>query len=125
MQAIWTTNEQALAAVERFAVVSFHLALMTATCLDLIGARGDIVVEGPFAANGSYLRMLAAATGRPVFADPHNVTGTSLGAACLVRGSRVRTGVEAIDGDVPKSFVRYAEAWREAVTNHAAKEKRP
>ncbi|WP_113132121.1 FGGY-family carbohydrate kinase [Hyphomicrobiales bacterium] len=124
-KAIWTTDEQALGAAERFAVVSFHLALMTATCLDLIGARGEVVVEGPFAANKAYLRMLAAATGRPVFADPQNVTGTSLGAACLVEGSRVRTGIEPVAGEVPESFVIYAQAWREAALKHTGKEKRP
>jgi sugar (pentulose or hexulose) kinase len=62
----WTVDEKTLDPAERLAAVSFHLALMTATCLDLIGAKGEIVVEGPFAANAAYLRMLAAATwGRP------------------------------------------------------------
>ncbi|MBK5566715.1 FGGY-family carbohydrate kinase [Ensifer sp. SSB1] len=124
-KAVWTADDQTLAPAERFAVVSFHLALMTATCLDLIGARGEVVVEGPFAVNKAYLRMLAAATGRPVFADPHNVTGTSLGAACLIKGSRVRTGVEPVDGEIPESFVSYAKAWRKAALLHAGKEKQP
>ncbi|WDZ77178.1 FGGY-family carbohydrate kinase [Ensifer adhaerens] len=124
-RAIWTADEKALGPTERFAVVSFYLAMMTATCLDLIGARGEVVVEGPFAVNRSYLRMLAAATGRPIFADPLNVTGTSLGAACLVQGSRVRTGVEPVAGQVPESFVTYAQTWREAALKHANKEKRP
>lgn len=124
-KAFWTTDEAALAPAERYAVVSFHLALMTATCLELIGARGEIVVEGPFAANSAYLRMLAAATGRPVFADPHNVTGTSLGAASLVAGSKVRTGVQPFAGAVPESLVRYAGVWRKAAADHAQKEKRP
>ncbi|OCP04967.1 MULTISPECIES: FGGY-family carbohydrate kinase [unclassified Ensifer] len=124
-KAMWTTGERELDPEERFAVVSFYLALMTATCLELIGARGDIVVEGPFAANDSYLRMLKAATGRPVFGDPGNVTGTSLGAACLVKDSSPRTGVQPVAGDVPESFVDYAKAWRKAVQVRADKEKRP
>ena len=33
---------------ERFAAVSFYLAMMTATCLGMIGAEGPVVVEGPF-----------------------------------------------------------------------------
>ncbi len=124
-KAIWTTDEEELDPAERFAVVSFHLALMTATCLGLIGARGDIVVEGPFASNGTYLRMLAAATGRPVFADPHNITGTSLGAACLVKGSAVRTGVEPLAGEIKESLAGYAQAWQKATQDHVGKEKRP
>lgn len=124
-KAIWTTDERELGPAERFVVVSFHLALMTATCLDLIGARGDIVVEGPFASNRTYLRMLAAATGRPVFADPHNITGTSLGAACLVKGSAVRTGVEPLAGEIAESLAAYAQAWQKATQDHVCKEKRP
>ncbi|HEV7320749.1 MAG TPA: FGGY-family carbohydrate kinase [Ensifer sp.] len=119
LKATWATDAQALAPGERFTVVSFYLAMMTATCLDLIGARGEIVVEGPFAVNATYLRMLAAATGRPVLADPHNVTGTSLGAACLVKNSNPSTGVEPIAGDIPESLAEYARSWREAVQRRA------
>ncbi|MGF6172785.1 FGGY-family carbohydrate kinase [Ensifer sp. 4252] len=117
-RACWTMDEKALTTGGKAAAVSFHLALMTATCLDLIGARGDIVVEGPFAANAAYLRMLQAATARPVLADSHNVTGTSLGAASLVDGRHVRTGVQAFAGPVPQSFVRYAENWRALTKRH-------
>ncbi|KQW84898.1 carbohydrate kinase [Ensifer sp. T173] len=117
-KARWTVDEEKLTPAGRVAAVSFHLALMTATCLDLIGARGDIVVEGPFAANAAYLRMLQAATGRPVLADSHNVTGTSLGAASLVDGRHVRTGVQAFAGPVPESFVHYAENWRSLTKSH-------
>jgi sugar (pentulose or hexulose) kinase len=70
---------------ERRTAASFYLALMTATCLDLVGAAGEIVVEGPFAGNGAYLAMLAAATGMPVVAQ-RSSTGTSLGAALLLTG---------------------------------------
>lgn len=117
-KARWTVDDRTLTPGGRVAAVSFHLALMTATCLDLIGARGEIVVEGPFAANAAYLRMLQAATGRPVLADSQNVTGTSLGAASLVDGSHVRTGVQAFDGAVPQSFARYAEDWRSLTKDH-------
>ena len=75
---------RAPAAYERFLTASFYLALMTATCLDLIGADGDIVVEGPFADNEAYQAMLTAATRRPVFSQATQSTGTSLGAALLV-----------------------------------------
>ncbi|WP_457582270.1 FGGY-family carbohydrate kinase [Ensifer canadensis] len=123
-KARWTVPDEALTPGGRVAAVSFHLALMTATCLDLIGARGEIVVEGPFAANAAYLRMLQAATGRPVLADSHNVTGTSLGAASLVDGRHVRTGVQTFAGPVPESFVRYAENWRSLTKSHVQQGRR-
>lgn len=68
---------------ERFAAVSFYLAMMTATCLDLCGADGPTRVEGPFAKNEIYLAMLAAATARPLNASGASATGTSVGAAML------------------------------------------
>jgi sugar (pentulose or hexulose) kinase len=68
---------------ERCAVVSLYLALMTSVCLDLIGAKGITLTEGPLAHNEGYVRMLAAATGREVIPDTEGGTGTSVGAALL------------------------------------------
>jgi sugar (pentulose or hexulose) kinase len=98
---------------QRFVAASFYLALMTATCLDLAGAEGEIVVEGPFASNKPYLSMLSAATGRPVAHQDELGTGTSIGAALLAGGH----------GDIPegasgKHFTKdtrlhqYAHRWR-------------
>lgn len=81
----WMGDEGASAA-ERLAAASLYLALMTEACLDLIGAKGAIFVEGPFAFNRGYLAALASVTGRDVIALPGS-TGTSQGAALL-------TGVE-------------------------------
>ncbi|MDQ0319125.1 sugar (pentulose or hexulose) kinase [Pararhizobium capsulatum DSM 1112] len=111
-KAVWTRDAADLEVAERLAVVSFHLALMTATCLDLIGAAGDIVVEGPFAANAAYLRMLGAATGRPVVIGSQSATGTSLGAACLVEGARAQVHTVSFAGDVSESYAAYAAAWK-------------
>ena len=80
-KANWTGPE--LSGGERFVAVSFYLALMTATCLDLIGACGEIVVEGPFGSNRAYLSMLSNGTGRGVASTDGNATGTSIGAALL------------------------------------------
>lgn len=69
------------------AAIAAYLALMTKTCLDLIGQQGAIVIEGPFTRNMAYLQMLAALAGpaRPVFAAASQ-TGTSTGAALLATG---------------------------------------
>ena len=63
--------------------VSFYLALMTATCLSLIGAKGDIILEGPFLKNELFKAMLEAATGRAVVGGQSGSTGTTIGAALL------------------------------------------
>lgn len=99
----------------RFAAVSFYLAMMTATCLDLAGARGDIVVEGPFGTNTCFLRLLASATGRPVRV-PGGSTGTSVGAAllCGMNLPREFAGSEAEYRAEPV-LAAYAAQWRRAV----------
>lgn len=68
----------------RHAAISLYLALMTATCFDLLSAAGSTVVEGPFGRNCLYLQALAAVTGRPVIIVDGSVpTGTAEGAALL------------------------------------------
>lgn len=62
--------------------LAWYLALMTRTCLDLTGACGPVIVEGPFARNPDYLDMLAALTPEAV-AVAASATGTSTGAALL------------------------------------------
>jgi sugar (pentulose or hexulose) kinase len=67
--------------------LGFYLALVTAEALELLGAQGPVVVEGPFAGNADYLDMLAAATGRAVIAASGGATGTAVGAALLAGGA--------------------------------------
>lgn len=85
-------NAQATSREERYAAACLYLALMTEACLGLIGARGPVIVEGPFALNEAYLSLIAAITGRDTMALPGS-TGTSQGAA-LLAGIKPVSGVE-------------------------------
>jgi sugar (pentulose or hexulose) kinase len=102
-----------ITAGERSAAVAFYLAMMTSVCLELIGAKGPTIAEGPFARNGLYLRMLAAATGRPVTVAPGGGTGTSVGAALLASadGARLHTGEKTVDTGNPQ-WTGYARKWQ-------------
>lgn len=99
---------------QRCVVVSFYVALMTAVSLELIGASGDTIVEGPFAANILFLGMLAAATGRDVIANESSF-GTSIGAALSVTMSAAVLPEGKRVAAERQEWVRYAKAWREAV----------
>ncbi|WHO83859.1 FGGY-family carbohydrate kinase [Rhizobium leguminosarum] len=92
---------------ERSAAACLYLALMTDACLGLIGAKGPVIVEGPFALNGTYLTLLAALTGREVMALP-GTTGTSQGAA-LLTGIRPVSGAET---HVPPTDIPGLAAYR-------------
>ncbi|PSJ60363.1 FGGY-family carbohydrate kinase [Pseudaminobacter soli (ex Li et al. 2025)] len=107
---------------ERLVAASFYLALMTATCLDLIGADGDIIVEGPFGKNVLFAEMLGAATGRPVLPQDGRETGTTTGAALLAAAHQGnQMPLETAEArPVNQSFAEYANAWREAVAEVCA-----
>lgn len=75
-------NDEGVSNDERWAAACLYLALMTETCLSLVGAKGPILVEGPFASNEAYLQALASLTLREVAALSGS-TGTSQGAALL------------------------------------------
>ncbi|TGQ44652.1 MULTISPECIES: FGGY-family carbohydrate kinase [unclassified Mesorhizobium] len=100
---------------QRFAAISFYLALTTATCLDLIGADGPAIVEGPFARNRLFVSMLATATARVVIAS-EAATGTSIGAALLASDHRLAQGKgEKTDPPADPAWANYARSWRAAV----------
>ncbi|OWV84315.1 carbohydrate kinase [Rhizobium sp. R635] len=96
------------------AAACLYLALMTDACLALIGAKGPIIVEGPFALNETYLKVLAALTGREVLALPGS-TGTSQGAA-LLTGIRPVSGAERhfAPADIP-GLAAYRDRWYAAM----------
>jgi sugar (pentulose or hexulose) kinase len=99
---------------ERYAAACLYLALMTEACLGLIGAKGPIIVEGPFALNETYLSLIAAITGRDTMALPGS-TGTSQGAA-LLAGIKPVFGVEKhfSPGTIP-GLPSYRERWYAAM----------
>jgi sugar (pentulose or hexulose) kinase len=98
-------------AQDRAAAVDACLALVTATCLQMTGAAGPSLVEGPFAANPVYLSMLAAATGRPAIASPAR-TGTALGAARLFDTAARPTAAAAMRAArSDPALAAYAAAW--------------
>jgi sugar (pentulose or hexulose) kinase len=97
---------------ERRVAVSFYLAMMAATCLDLIGADGPTIIEGPFAANAEFAAMLRTATGRDVIIEAAG-TGTSIGAALLAGMVELKPGGEPV-ADPGPSWWPYSVAWRVA-----------
>lgn len=113
-KAAWTVPREDLGEDAAQAVIAFHLALMTATCLDLIGADGPVIVEGPFVANRAFLMMLKVATGRPVLAGG-SATGTSVGAACLAAGRAPEPALVSVEEALPEDAADYAARWRKLV----------
>ncbi len=111
----WLGAEPAPGSGARTVALSFYLALMTNTCLDLTGASGPTIVEGPFASNSHYLTMLEAMTERLVL-KTKSMTGTSMGAAMLFgspKGFEMPTQATLSTDLAP--LKEYAHQWNEAV----------
>jgi sugar (pentulose or hexulose) kinase len=107
----WHGDEPEVGTGQRSAALSFYLALMTGTCLKLIGGAGPTIVEGPFARNPEYLAMLNAVTARPVLTNAA-VTGTSIGAAMLLGRDEFPPKLDQFETALPlDSFRTYADLW--------------
>jgi sugar (pentulose or hexulose) kinase len=101
---------------ERLVALSYYLALMTAVSLEIIGAKGICVIEGPFARNADYLEMLATLRPEGVEAKT-SATGTSAGAALLL--SETPPPAETLTRASDKStLLAYARKWQVLVDRH-------
>lgn len=91
--------------------LSYYLALMTDTCLGLVGAKGPTIVEGPFARNADYVAMLAAL--RPDGVElAASATGTSVGAALLCIQGAHAPATERIPVRDGQRLLAYASEWK-------------
>ena len=122
-RAQWSDPEEQISAGERQVAVSWYLALMTAECLRITGARGAVRVEGPFARNSWYLSMLEAACGHGVAASASQ-TGTAQGAALLWAEPGTPTDARQSESGMPRfvspvaqdpALVAYARMWQARV----------
>jgi sugar (pentulose or hexulose) kinase len=114
----WTVPRETLDRETIAIAASFYIALMTAECLELAGADGEIAVDGPLAGNGLFLEMLAAATARPVTAARPTADPRDIGAALLADLDDAKPatldGVAVAPHQVA-AMVHYAQRWRQLV----------
>jgi len=102
-------NADTASDMERYVAACIYAALMTETCLHLLGADGPIIVEGPFAGNSVYLDALTNFTGRKVEAVSGS-TGTSLGAG-LLAGATVPEKHGLIFRPGNEAYAAYQKQW--------------
>ncbi|WP_380058265.1 FGGY-family carbohydrate kinase [Falsihalocynthiibacter sp. SS001] len=116
-KAEWLPSEPEPASAARSCALSFYLALVTCDCLDVAGAEGPIIIEGPFSKNRDFLAMLTVASGREVMIS-EGATGTSIGAAMLFLKNEPdqRLKTQTAENHLPLELAKaYVERWRELV----------
>lgn len=84
---------------ERHVAASLYAAMMTASCLALVGGASVTIVEGPFSKNGIYTQALASMTGGEVSVTDSNCpSGTALGATLLAIRNAPQQSYHAVKG---------------------------
>ena len=79
------------------ALASLYLALMASACLDLLRSRGQVIIDGAFADDRLFTRLLAALRpGQSVAVSARARQGAALGAA-LLWGWSERTAPAPLD----------------------------
>jgi sugar (pentulose or hexulose) kinase len=125
----WSHDADGLTGDERCCAASLYLALMSDTCLRLIGGNGPTIVDGPFASNPVYCRALATLTGRAVLTPKKVATGSSIGVSLLfeLQSREVRSAsagtveIPAFNGRAADALGLYADIWRRDSENRRAR----
>jgi sugar (pentulose or hexulose) kinase len=113
----WSHDPATLSPGERIAAASLYCALVADTCLQLTGAAGPIIIEGPISRNALFLSALTSIVDRPVIARA-DATGTTEGAALLATGPEgVSPGLPDPEPAPPLAHdvTAYVAAWRDAL----------
>lgn len=110
----WRGDPQSLSPGGYLYAVSLYLGMMTGISLELIGADGPVIVEGPLAGNTTYLEALSVITGRTVMTGGSGVTGTAAGTALLALGrdATIRSGSRPADLSPDLRLSGYIRQWR-------------
>ena len=110
-------NAENLSGSERASVATLYVALMTELLIEMLGAAGDVLIDGPLATNPLFGSVLAACLpSRSVWLSPGD--GGNMRAACYLAGfpdapTQPMTAPSAV---ALKALSSYREAWRELIT---------
>ncbi len=74
--------------VDRAALATLYTTLVTDYCLDLLGASGDIVVDGRLTSNRAWLGTLASLRAKQRILASDDAEGSTRGAAALAAWPR-------------------------------------
>ena len=107
-------NAETLSGSERASMATLYLALMTELLIEGLGARGDVLVDGPLATNPFFGSILTECLTRPVHlsADAGNTR-----AACFLAGfpDTPAAPLKAATQIAFKGLADYRESWRREI----------
>jgi len=103
----------------RYALATLYCALMTAYCLDMLDATGEVVVEGSFTANVHFAPLLSALVSRKVVRS-NDASGTTLGGWLLEQWYQPQAAVQlpallATEPLVLRGLAQYRQGWLQRI----------
>lgn len=100
---------------ERASLATLYLALMTELLIESLGARGDVLVDGPLATNPFFGSLLSECLSRPVYLSAGDSGNTR--AACFLAGyaDLPAAPMKAAEQIALKELSAYRELWRREV----------
>jgi sugar (pentulose or hexulose) kinase len=108
-----------VAAGDRVALATLYVALMSDLLLTRLGAdRGDLIVEGSFAANAAFAQLLAALRPTQRVFRGSDIAGTARGASLLAQWPTGRFASAPQQAATPMAIAelaRYRAAWTAAI----------
>jgi sugar (pentulose or hexulose) kinase len=110
-------NAESLSGSERASVATLYVALMCELLIEMLGANGDVLIDGPLATNTLFGSVLASCLpGRSVWLSGGD--GGNTRAACYLAGFQdaPATPMSAATPLTPQSLLAYRDAWRSFVS---------
>jgi len=110
----WRGDPALLSSGAYLYAVSLYIGMMSAVSLELIGADGPVIVEGPLARNTTYLEALNVMTGRDIMTGGSGITGTAAGTALLALGrdAKIQSGSRRAELSPDARLASYVSQWR-------------
>jgi sugar (pentulose or hexulose) kinase len=107
---------------EKSSLAALYCAQMVSESLDAVGSRQDVVIDGPFSRNGTFVKILAALRPKQRMLTSDLRDGTTAGAACLAlindgRLPEIELSLMEVEPGRIGGLSNYSSEWRELIKN--------
>ena len=118
-ESYWSISENKINGGEKVVAVSYYLAMVTLVSLEALGAKGSIIIEGPFTRNKFYLDLMATVLEADLYLSEGSLTGTSIGSTLLINNntsnlSKIKK-YNNPEGEYKQNLINYSKKWKQLV----------
>ena len=93
--------------------------MVTLVSLEALGAKGSLIIEGPFTKNKFYLDLIATVLEADLYLSEESLTGTSVGSTLLINNNTSNlskiTKYDKPEGEYKQNLINYSKKWKQLV----------